>query len=116
MLPAKEVGGDCYDFFPVGEDKLCLVVADVSGKGMGAALFMTIAKIIIKTVAQANKVSVDELLRIANNLLCQENPAELFVTAYVAILDITAGTVSYACAGHNPPVIIHRMDSLIFTN
>ncbi len=114
MLPAKEVGGDFYDFFPVGEDKLCLVVADVSGKGMGAALFMTIAKIIIKTVAQANKVSVDELLRIANNLLCQENPAELFVTAYVAILDITAGTVSYACAGHNPPVIIHRDGTVEF--
>lgn len=107
MLPAKEVGGDFYDFFRVGEDKLCFVVADVSGKGVGAALFMTVAKMVIKTAAQANNVTVDELLSIANNLLCQENPAELFVTAYVGIMDIETGEVSYACAGHNPPVIIH---------
>jgi len=104
MLPAKEVGGDFYDFFFIGEDKLCFVVADVSGKGVGAALFMTIAKMVIKTVAQANKVTVDELLDMANNLLCQENPAQLFVTAYVGIMDIATGEVSYASAGHNPPV------------
>lgn len=107
MLPAKEVGGDFYDFFLIGEDKLCFVVADVSGKGVGAALFMTVAKMVIKTAAQASNVTVDELLSTANNLLCQENPAELFVTAYVGIMDIDTGEVSYACAGHNPPVIIH---------
>ncbi len=108
MLPAKEVGGDFYDFFLVGEDKLCLVVADVSGKGVGAALFMTVAKMVIKTAAQANNLKVDELLSIANNLLCKDNPADLFVTAYVAFVDIETGEVSYACAGHNPPVIIHN--------
>ncbi|MEN6328449.1 MAG: cache domain-containing protein, partial [Syntrophomonas sp.] len=104
MLPAKEVGGDFYDFFLIGEDKLCFVVADVSGKGVGAALFMTVAKMVIKTAAQASNVSVDELLSTANNLLCQENPADLFVTAYVGIMDIATGEVSYACAGHNPPI------------
>jgi sigma-B regulation protein RsbU (phosphoserine phosphatase) len=107
MLPAKEVGGDFYDFFLVGEDKICFVVADVSGKGVGAALFMTVAKMVIKTAAQVNNVTVDELLSTANNLLCQENPAELFVTAYVGIMDLATGEVSYACAGHNPPVIIN---------
>ncbi|ATW23618.1 SpoIIE family protein phosphatase [Candidatus Formimonas warabiya] len=114
MLPAKEVGGDFYDFFLVGEDKLCFVVADVSGKGVGAALFMTIAKMVIKTAAQANNVTVNELLGIANNLLCQENPAELFVTAYVGIMDIDTGEASYACAGHNPPVISHRDGTVEF--
>ncbi len=108
MLPAKEVGGDFYDFFPVGEDKLCFVVADVSGKGVGAALFMTIAKTVIKTAAQANDMTADELLCIANDLLCQENPAELFVTAYVGIMNIGTGEVSYACAGHNPPIICRQ--------
>ncbi len=114
MLPAKEVGGDFYDFFLVGEDKLCFVVADVSGKGVGAALFMTVAKMVIKTAAQANNVTVDDLLSTANNLLCQENPAELFVTAYVGIMDIYTGSVSYACAGHNPPVKIHRDGTVAF--
>jgi Tfp pilus assembly PilM family ATPase len=95
MLPAKEVGGDFYDFFQIGEDKLCIVVADVSGKGVGAALFMTIAKMVIKTAAQANNVTVDELLGTANNLLCQENPAELFVTAYVGIMDIGAASTQF---------------------
>lgn len=107
MLPAKEVGGDFYDFFRVGEDKLCLVVADVSGKGVGAALFMTVAKMVIKTAAQTNHVAVDELLSIANNLLCQDNPADLFVTAYIGIMNIETGEIAYACAGHNPPVILH---------
>ncbi len=113
MLPAKEVGGDFYDFFPVGDDKLCFTVADVSGKGMGAALFMTIAKIVIKTAAQ-NGLTVDELLGVANDLLCQENPAQLFVTAFVGIMDIKTGEVFYACAGHNPPVLCHTDGSAEF--
>ena len=108
MLPAKAVGGDFYDFFLLDEDKLCFVVADVSGKGVGAALFMTIAKMIIKTVAKARDTPVDELLNIANDLLCQENPADLFVTTYVGIMEIKTGKVSYACAGHNPPIIIRK--------
>lgn len=108
MLPAKEVGGDFYDFFQVGDDKLCFVVADVSGKGVGAALFMTVAKMVIKTAAQTKDVRVDQLLGTANDLLCQENPAELFVTAYVGIVDLTTGDISYACAGHNPPILVRR--------
>jgi sigma-B regulation protein RsbU (phosphoserine phosphatase) len=114
MLPAREVGGDFYDFFPVGEDKFCFVVADVSGKGVGAALFMTIAKIVIKTAAQANNLTVEDLMGVANNLLCQENPAQMFVTAYVGIIDIATGEVSYACAGHNPPVISRRDGTVEF--
>ncbi|MEN6418577.1 MAG: SpoIIE family protein phosphatase [Clostridiaceae bacterium] len=108
MLPAKEVGGDFYDFFRVGDHKLCFVVADVSGKGVGAALFMTVAKMVIKTAAQTTDARVDQLLGTANDLLCQENPAELFVTAYVGIVDLETGEIAYACAGHNPPVIVRR--------
>jgi sigma-B regulation protein RsbU (phosphoserine phosphatase) len=107
MVPAKEVGGDFYDFFMLNDQKLCFVVADVSGKGVGAALFMTVAKMVLKTAAQAHNITVDKLLSTANNLLCQENPAELFVTAYVGIMDINSGEIAYACAGHNPPVIVH---------
>lgn len=114
MLPAKEVGGDFYDFFRVGEQKLCFVVADVSGKGVGAALFMTVAKMVIKTAAQTKDVRVDQLLGTVNDLLCQENPAELFVTAYVGIVDLTTGDISYACAGHNPPVIARRNKTVEF--
>ena len=66
----------------------------------GAALFMTVAKMVLKTAAQAHNITVDKLLSTANNLLCQENPAELFVTAYVGIMDINSGEIAYACAGH----------------
>lgn len=114
MLPAKEVGGDFYDFFRVGDDKLCFVIADVSGKGVGAALFMTVAKMVIKTAAQTKNVRVDQLLGTANDLLCQENPAELFVTAYVGIVDLTTGEISYSCAGHNPPILIRRDGTVAF--
>jgi len=114
MLPAKEVGGDFYDFFRVGEEKLCFVVADVSGKGVGAALFMTVAKMVIKTAAQTKGVRVDQLLGTANDLLCQENPAELFVTAYVGIVDLATGEISYACAGHNPPILVRRDGTAAF--
>jgi sigma-B regulation protein RsbU (phosphoserine phosphatase) len=113
MLPAKEVGGDFYEFFMIGEDKLCFVVADVSGKGVGAALFMTVAKMVIKTAAKGD-ASIDELLEIANNLLCMENPAGLFVTAYVGVMTIATGEFAYACAGHNPPVILRGEGSTEF--
>jgi sigma-B regulation protein RsbU (phosphoserine phosphatase) len=108
MLPAKEVGGDFYDFFLVGEDRLCFVVADVSGKGVGAALFMTVAKMVIKTAAQRD-ASVETLLEIANNLLCAENPAGLFVTAYVGLMNIATGEIAYSCAGHNPPIMLRSV-------
>ena len=104
MHPAKEVGGDFYDFFMIGEDKLAIVVADVSGKGVPAALFMVIAKALIKNYTQL-EMEPSEVFTTVNRLLCDGNDAGLFVTAWMGVLNITDGTLTYVNAGHNPPLI-----------
>ncbi len=104
MHPAKEVGGDFYDFFMIGEDKLALVIADVSGKGVPAALFMVIAKTLIKNHTQTGMTPA-EVFTTVNRLLCDGNDAGLFVTAWMGILDINSGELTYVNAGHNPPLI-----------
>ncbi len=104
MLPAKEVGGDFYDFFLITEDKLAVVMADVSGKGVPAALFMVIAKTLIKNNAQYGK-SPGEVFETVNNLLCENNEAGMFVTAFMGYLTISTGEFTYVNAGHNPPLI-----------
>jgi len=104
MHAAREVGGDFYDFFLIGEEKLAFVVADVSGKGIPAALFMMMAKTIIKANALSG-YPVNEVLGRANNTLCENNETSMFVTAFLGILDFNTGELSYANAGHNPPLI-----------
>ncbi|MCL1819019.1 MAG: SpoIIE family protein phosphatase [Oscillospiraceae bacterium] len=104
MLPAKEVGGDFYDFFLIDGNTLAVVMADVSGKGVPAALFMVIAKTLIKNNAQYGK-SPKEVFETVNNLLCEGNDAGMFVTAFMGYLDIPTGRVTYVNAGHNPPLI-----------
>lgn len=104
MAPAKEVGGDFYDFFLVDEDHLAVVIADVSGKGVPAALFMVIAKTIIKNHAQ-NKEGPAETFTHANEQLCEGNDAGLFVTTWMGVLEISTGKFSYVNAGHNPPLL-----------
>ena len=104
MRPAKEVGGDFYDFFLIGEDKLAFLIADVSGKGIPGALFMMISKTLIKNMTLTND-SVAEAFVKANNLLCENNEAGMFVTAFLGVLDLNSGKVSYVNAGHNPPLI-----------
>ncbi|MBR3742393.1 MAG: PP2C family protein-serine/threonine phosphatase, partial [Clostridia bacterium] len=104
MDPAKEVGGDFYDFFLVDDDHICLVMADVSGKGVPAALFMVIAKTLIKNRAQRGD-SPAEILKNVNEQLCEGNEAELFVTVWVAIIEISTGKGLAANAGHEHPVI-----------
>ena len=104
MDPAKEVGGDFYDFFLVDDDHLAMVVADVSGKGVPAALFMVIAKTLIKNRAQMGD-SPSEVLFNVNNQLCEGNDAELFVTVWLAILDISTGKGWAVNAGHEHPVV-----------
>ena len=104
MDPAKEVGGDFYDFFLVDDDHIALVMADVSGKGVPAALFMVIAKTLIKNQAQLGK-SPAEVLRNVNEQLCEGNEAELFVTVWLAIIEISTGKGLAANAGHEHPVI-----------
>ncbi len=104
MTPAKEVGGDFYDYFLVDENHLAVVIADVSGKGIPAAMFMMIAKTHIKTHAGIGKSPADTLAA-ANNALCENNDAEMFVTAFMGILEISTGKFTYANAGHNPPLL-----------
>ncbi|GHU41869.1 hypothetical protein FACS1894111_04850 [Clostridia bacterium] len=104
MQPAKEVGGDFYDFFFVDDDHLALVMADVSGKGVPAALFMVIAKTILKNLAQSG-LAVEEIMRRANEQLCENNQSGMFVTAFMGIYELPTGKFSFANAGHNPPYV-----------
>ena len=104
MDPAKEVGGDFYDFFMIDEDHLALVIADVSGKGVPAALFMVIAKTLLKNSA-LNGSSPKEILEKVNDQLCENNEAEMFVTVWFGILTISTGNLVCANAGHEYPAI-----------
>jgi sigma-B regulation protein RsbU (phosphoserine phosphatase) len=104
MQPAKEVGGDFYDFFFIDNNTLAIVIADVSGKGIPAALFMVIAKTLIKNNAQEGK-SPKEVFESVNNLLCENNAAGMFVTAFLGYFDVPSGRFTYVNAGHNPPLI-----------
>ena len=104
MTPAKEVGGDFYDFFLVDNDHIGLVMADVSGKGVPAALFMMVARVLIKAHLQ-NGESPSEALENVNNQLCEGNEAELFVTVWAAVLEISTGKGVAANAGHEHPAI-----------
>ena len=106
MTPAKEVGGDFYDFFLVDDDHLALVIADVSGKGVPAALFMVVAKTLLKNAAQAG-LSPAQALETVNNQLCENNEAEMFVTAWLGIYEISTGRLTAASAGHEYPAIRH---------
>ena len=104
MDPAKEVGGDFYDFFLVDEDHLALVMADVSGKGIPAAMFMMTAKTLIKNFTMAGGTPA-QILSDVNEQLCEGNDAELFVTVWLAILELSTGRGTAANAGHEHPVI-----------
>ena len=104
MDPAKEVGGDFYDFFLIDEDHLCLVMADVSGKGVPAALFMMAAKIILANYAKMGK-SPAEILTSANASICSSNREDMFVTVWLGILELSTGKLTAANAGHEYPVL-----------
>ena len=104
MSPAKEVGGDFYDFFIIDDEHFAIVVGDVSGKGVPAALFMVIAKTLIKNVTMQGK-SPAQIFEIVNNQLCEGNDAGLFVTCWLGILTLKTGELVFANAGHTSPVI-----------
>ncbi len=104
MEPAKEVGGDFYDFFLVDDDHLCMVIADVSGKGVPAALFMMASKIILANNAMLGK-SPAQILTDTNTAICNNNHEEMFVTVWLGILEISTGKLTAANAGHEYPVI-----------
>lgn len=107
MQTAKSVGGDFYDFYHLNNDKFVYLVADVSGKGIPAAMFMMKAKSIIKSFAETG-ADLATVMSYTNDELCDNNTAEMFVTAFVCVVDLRTGRVEYVDAGHNPPIFIHK--------
>ncbi len=105
MVPARHVGGDFYDFFLIDEERIGFVIADVSGKGVPAAIFMAMSRSLLKATA-LTCVSPGECLRHVNNLLCRESDAGLFVTLFYGILRFRTGEVEYSIAGHAPPYLV----------
>ena len=106
MIAAKEVGGDFYDFYALDKNTVLFLAADVSGKGIPAAMFMMTAKTIIKDLAERG-FAVDEIFTLANEKLCESNESGMFVTAWMGKIDLSTGVLKFANAGHNPPVIVH---------
>ena len=105
MTPARDVGGDFYDFFLIDEDHLALVIADVSGKGVPGALFMMVSQTILKNNAMIGK-SVGEILAMTNDVICASNKMEMFVTVWMGILEISTGKIRAANAGHEYPALM----------
>ena len=105
MIAAKEVGGDFYDFYTLDDNTVLFLAADVSGKGIPAAMFMMTAKTIIRDLAERG-ISVDEIFTLANEKLCENNESGMFVTAWMGKMELSTGKLSFANAGHNPPLIV----------
>ncbi len=107
MVPAKEVGGDFYDFFRIDEHRFAVTVADVSGKGVPAAFFMAVSRTLLRAVAQLADGPAACLARL-NDLLASNNQEMMFVTLFYGIIDTRTGSLTYSNAGHNPPYILRR--------
>ena len=107
MIAAKEVGGDFYDFYKLNDTIVAFLVADVSGKGIPAAMFMMTAKTILKDLAESG-MAVNDIFVKANGKLCENNESGMFVTVWMGMLDLATGNLKYANAGHNPPLVIHK--------
>ena len=112
MVPAREVGGDFYDFFFVDKDNLAVIIADVSGKGVPAALFMVITRTLIKNCSFCK--SPKNVLESVNKKLCENNEAGMFVTAFLGFFNIPSGKFTFVNAGHNPPLVRKRGKSFEF--
>ena len=104
MDAAREVGGDFYDYFMLDDEELCFCVADVSGKGVGSALFMAMTKLLIKSRAPDDKLPSKIMSRV-NADLAADNPQCMFVTVFLGMINLRTGRVTYTNAGHNPPLI-----------
>lgn len=105
MIPARQVGGDFYDFFHIDDHHLGVVIADVCGKGFPAALFMMMSRTMIRTNAMAG-MGPHECLFTVNNLLCADNPEDMFVTVFYGLINSKTGEMQYSNGGHNPPLIM----------
>ncbi|HDL64771.1 MAG TPA: HAMP domain-containing protein, partial [Proteobacteria bacterium] len=107
MVPAREVGGDYYDFFMVDKDHIGVVVADVSGKGMAAGLFMMEIRTLLRSNAWNNLSAADTIVR-TNRIISSDNPSVLFVTIFYLVFNLRTGKATYCNAGHNPPILIRK--------
>lgn len=107
MLPAKEVGGDLYDFFLIDKYRLGVVIGDVSGKGIAAALLMAVCKTLLKATAFKG-MPADNILSEVNNILVDDSPSNMFVTVFYGVLDTRSGAFEYCNGGHNPPYLISK--------
>ncbi len=115
MDPAKEVGGDFYDFFLIDDDHLGFIIADVSGKGIPAALFMMVSKTILNDLAMGG-MSPSQVLQTANDSICTRNKEEMFVTVWFGILEISTGIIKCANAGHEKPMVIKADGEVVLIN
>lgn len=106
-VPARQVGGDFYDFYFLDQEHIAFVIADVSGKGIPAAMFMMRAKTALKACCVQNR-ETGKILSLVNDFLCDNNEAEMFVTAWLGILNVDTGEIKFSCAGHNPPIVIDK--------
>ena len=106
MHAAKDVGGDFYDFFPIDDHRIGFTIADVSGKGVPAAIFMAVSRTLIKATGLRDMGS-NECMRTVNDILCGESVGSMFVTVFYGIYDLKTGLVDFTNAGHNPPYILH---------
>ena len=111
MIPAREVGGDFYDFFLIDDDRLGFVIGDVSGKGIPAAIFMAMSRTLLKSTALGG-LAPGECLERVNRLLCADNSAEMFVTIFYGILDTRSGHIDYGNGGHHPPYLLRGAGAL----
>ena len=116
MKTAKDVGGDFYDFFEIDDNRLLFLIADVSGKGIPAALFMMRAKTLIKTLAETKELTIDMIITAVNDELSSNNDAKMFVTCWAGILYINEGILHYVNAGHNPPLLKRRNGKYQYLN
>jgi len=112
LKPAREVGGDFYDFFFISKDELCLVIGDVSGKGVPGALFMAVTRTMIKSSAMGDRSPASIVTRV-NDELSADNPQCMFVTLFVGIVNVKTGGFRFTNAGHNPPYIIQEQGALV---
>lgn len=113
MNAAKYVGGDFYDFFTIDDDRLGFVIADVSGKGVPAAIFMAISRTVIRAIAITEN-SAAQCMKRANDILCKESVNDMFVTVFYGILNIHTGLITYSNAGHNPPILMSHDKTVSF--
>jgi serine phosphatase RsbU (regulator of sigma subunit) len=105
IVPALDVGGDLYDFFSLDQDRICFIIGDVSDKGVPAALFMALVRTAFKMAAIAAPESIVLTMIRVNQVVCESNPQQMFVTAFAGILDLRNGHVDYVDAGHEPPLV-----------